>query len=199
MRKKAITVAAATTGVLASVLGQQAHASAAEAAHSAGAARIAAGISAATVPSPLNANTSLTFTVGTTGNLTINVPDAAPLGSANPGTTSPATPIGTVTVTDTRSAVDASWTTTASATDLTTTGGTIPAADITYDPRTVTVNFGSVTPAGSIITLLNTPQPVVSVTGSGNNTVSWNPTLSIAVPAGAVTGVYNGTLTHSVA
>jgi len=36
-------------------------------------------------------------------------------------------------------------------------------------------------------------------TGSGANSVSWNPTLTIAVPSGAVAGTYTGTVVHSVA
>ena len=32
----------------------------------------------------------------------------------------------------------------------------------------------------------------------GNNTVSWSPTITVHVPAGAVAGTYSGTITHSV-
>jgi hypothetical protein len=140
--------------------------------------------------------------VGTSGNLTITVPASAYLGAANPGTTTAPTPVGTVTVTDTRSAATADWTTTASSTGLTTTSGsgfTIPAANMAYDPGTVSVDFGTVTPTGAPVTMSNLAQAVVSVTGSGNNTVSWNPTLAITVPPAAISGAYTGTLTHSVA
>ena len=33
----------------------------------------------------------------------------------------------------------------------------------------------------------------------GNNTVAWNPTVVVTVPASAVAGTYTGTITHSVA
>ncbi|MFG2913738.1 hypothetical protein ACGF0D_12705 [Kitasatospora sp. NPDC048298] len=42
----------------------------------------------------------------------------------------------------------------------------------------------------------------VVVTGSagvGDNTASWDPTISVDLPAGAVNGSCSGTLTHSVA
>jgi hypothetical protein len=35
--------------------------------------------------------------------------------------------------------------------------------------------------------------------GAGSNAASWNPTLIVAIPAGAVAGLYTGTVTHSVA
>ncbi len=35
--------------------------------------------------------------------------------------------------------------------------------------------------------------------GSPLNTASWNPTLSVQVPASAVAGTYTATITHSVA
>jgi hypothetical protein len=35
--------------------------------------------------------------------------------------------------------------------------------------------------------------------GVGDNSLSWNPTLIVAVPAAAVAGTYTGTVTHSVA
>jgi hypothetical protein len=219
MRKKAIIAAAAVagilasaveTGILGSIVDQQTRASAAVAANSAVrihyvvTARMVPAAPDATVPSPGNADTALQFTVGTSGLLNISVPDNAYLGAANPGTTSTAASIGTVTVTDTRSAASAAWTTTASSTGLTTTAGagfTIPATAITYNIATgPSVDFGTVTPTDHTpLALSGTPAAVVSVTGSGNNTVSWNPQLTVTVPAGAITGTYTGTLTHSVA
>jgi hypothetical protein len=35
--------------------------------------------------------------------------------------------------------------------------------------------------------------------GVGNNSAAWNPTLVVTAPAAAVTGLYTGTVTHSVA
>ena len=44
-----------------------------------------------------------------------------------------------------------------------------------------------------------TGQSVVTETGfDGDNGATWNPTIDVAVPATAVVGVYDGTVTHSV-
>jgi hypothetical protein len=107
-----------------------------------------------------------------------------------------------VSVTDDRALLSASWTATASSTDWTTGGGTgsetIPATDVGYDPGTITTT-GTITVIGTPITLSGTGTPVVTGTaGVGDNTASWNPTLSVAVPASAVGGLYTGTLTQSV-
>jgi hypothetical protein len=145
-------------------------------------------------------DTTVTFAV-TTGALTLTAPASATLGSGAPGTTISGQ-LGTVTVTDSRALLVASWTTTASSTDFTTGGGTpaetIPAADATYTPGTVTTT-GTITTSTSVITLSGTPQTVVTGSaGVGNNTASWNPTIAVAVPSAAVGGTYTGTLSESV-
>jgi hypothetical protein len=35
-------------------------------------------------------------------------------------------------------------------------------------------------------------------TSSGNNSASWNPTITVAIPAGTVAGAYSAVITHSV-
>ena len=146
-------------------------------------------------------DTTVTFSVDS-GTLSMSVPESAALGSGDPGSTIGPTPIGAVTVTDDRAALDASWTATAASTDFTTGGATapetIPATDVTYDPGTVTTT-GTVTVTPASITLSNDSQTVVSATGIiGDNTASWDPSLSVAVPASAVGGTYTATLTQSV-
>ena len=145
-------------------------------------------------------DTTVTFTV-TTGALSMSAPVSAVLGSGAPGTTISGA-LGAVTVTDDRALLEASWTTTASSTNWTTGGGTpaetIPATDVGYDPGSITTT-GTITATGTPVTLANTAAPVVAGTaGVGNNTASWNPELSVAVPAAAVGGVYAGTLSESV-
>ena len=145
--------------------------------------------------------TSVTFQV-TTGLLSISVPAAANLGPGSPG--HPANgQLGTVTVTDGRALLAASWTATVASTDFTTGTGTgnetIPAGDITYDPGTVTPT-GTITITSNDVTLSATPQAVVAGSaGVGDNSASWNPSLNVSIPAGAVGGTYTGTVTHSVA
>jgi hypothetical protein len=142
----------------------------------------------------------VTFAVNV-GALSMTAPASASLGSGDPGTTITGTLGGNVVVTDTRAALAAAWTAVASSTDFTTGGATsaetIPAGDATYTPGAVTTT-GTVTTTESTITLSGTPQTVVTGTGSGNNTASWDPTIAVAVPAAAVGGTYTGILTQSV-
>jgi hypothetical protein len=43
------------------------------------------------------------------------------------------------------------------------------------------------------------PQAVVSATNvAGNTSVSWDPTVQVAIPANAISGDYTATITHSV-
>jgi hypothetical protein len=154
----------------------------------------------APAPGGPSADTTVTFAV-TTGALTITAPTAADLGSGAPGTDISGE-IGTVLVTDDRALLSAAWTATASATDFanstTAAAETIPATDVDYAPGTITTT-GGITAAASDITLDHEPQTVVTGTaGVGNNTASWDPTLTVHVPPQAVTGTYTGTLTQSV-
>jgi hypothetical protein len=152
-------------------------------------------------------DTTVTFTVTSTGTLSMTAPTSVFLGTGAVGTTISA-PLGGVTVTDDRALDAASWIVTASATDWTTGAGTtvetIPATDVTYDPGTITPS-GTITTAGSIVTLANAavlpavdPTVVAGTAGVGDNGASWDPTISVAVPADAVAGDYVGTLTQSV-
>jgi hypothetical protein len=153
-----------------------------------------------TSPSAADPDTTVTFSV-LSGALSISAPVSADLGSGAPGTTISGA-LGAVTVTDDRALLSASWTTTASASDWTTGSGTpsetIPATDVGYDPGSITTT-GTITATGTPITLSGTAAPVVTGTsGVGDNTASWDPVLSVAVPAAAVGGTYTGTLTQSV-
>jgi hypothetical protein len=105
-------------------------------------------------------------------------------------------------VTDDRALLSASWTATAASTDWTTGGATsaetIPATDVGYDPGSITTT-GTITATGTPITLSGTATPVVAGTdGVGDNTATWDPVISVAVPASAVGGTYTGTLIQSV-
>ncbi|MFD7478580.1 hypothetical protein ACFV8Z_42405 [Streptomyces sp. NPDC059837] len=142
-------------------------------------------------------STTVTYTV-TSGALTLSVPASANLGSGAPGTEISA-PIGPVTVTDDRALLTATWTVTASETDFTTSGSTLPASSAEYDPGSITTT-GTITATGTPVTLSHTATPVVTGTsGVGDNTATWNPKVTVNVPAGAVGGAYTGTLTQSVA
>ncbi|MFD8751893.1 hypothetical protein ACFV0O_13050 [Kitasatospora sp. NPDC059577] len=142
-------------------------------------------------------STTVTFTV-TSGALSMSVPVSVSLGSGAPGTTISGA-IGPCTVTDNRALASASWTVTAAETDFANGPSTIPATDATYSVGTVTTT-GTITVTTTDVTLSNSAQTVLTGSaGVGDNTASWNPTVAVSVPAGAVGGTYTGTLTQSVA
>lgn len=153
-----------------------------------------------TSPTAADPDTTVTFSV-TSGALSMSAPVSTNLGSGAPGTTISGS-LGPVTVTDDRALLSASWTATASSSDWTTGAATpaetIPASDVGYDPGSITTT-GTITATGTPITLSGTATPVVTGTdGVGDNTATWDPVLSVAVPAAAVGGAYTGTLTQSV-
>ncbi|MCH7232035.1 hypothetical protein L0U85_14390 [Glycomyces sp. L485] len=151
-------------------------------------------------------HTSLTVTVQS-GSLAISVPEAADLGIVDPATTASGQ-IGSVTVTDERAQLTASWTASVSA-DAFTTGGaspeeTIPTSDVRYwsGLATATSGVGVFTPAqplpANAVTLSTDRTAFTLTAGVGNNSASWNPTVLVDVPADAVAGVYTGAVTHTV-
>lgn len=145
---------------------------------------------------PGDPSTTITFAV-TSGALSLSVPVSADLGSGAPGTDISAA-IGACTVTDDRALLSASWTVTAAETDFANGASTIPATDADYTVGTVTTT-GTITVTGTDITLSNSAQTVLTGSaGVGNNTASWDPTITAHVPASAVGGTYTGTLTQSV-
>lgn len=152
-------------------------------------------------------NTSTTFTVQA-GTLDVTVPGTADLGTGDPAT-SLSSGLGSVTVTDDRAALDASWEVTVVSTDFTTGTATapetVPASSVSYrsGPATATTGQGPFTPGQSAF---DAPAPIdVPLTaftksgGTGSNSATWSPTVVVEVPAANVAGAYSGTITHSVA
>ncbi|MFF3459030.1 hypothetical protein ACFYXH_32890 [Streptomyces sp. NPDC002730] len=109
--------------------------------------------------------------------------------------------LGNVTVDDQRSLADASWVAIASLTTDFTTPGSSPISGeaVTYTPGDPVAEVNGPFTAGTPGTLAAPRTAHSKVGGSGNNTVTWNPTLDVAVPDDAVAGTYTGTVTHSVA
>jgi hypothetical protein len=145
-------------------------------------------------------DTTVIFTVSS-GALSMTAPATVNLGTNAPGTTI-AGSVGAVTVTDDRALLSAAWTAVASSTAWTTGAATpaetIPAGDVGYDPGSITTT-GTITVTGTPITLAGDPAPMVTGTaGVGDNSATWDPALSVALPASAVVGTYTGTLTQSV-
>jgi len=170
-----------------------------------------------TPPNEDCADTPVTFTLTTTGVLAITAPtDTVDLGSGS--SHSVGSIIGTVgnfgavTVTDNRALNPSDWIATVSSTDFTNAAGdVIPATDATYHTGTIAADTNSGLPlagttSGTIVDdtatglgLTNAAQDVVTESGfDGDNAATWTPTINVAVPALAVVGIYDGTVTHSV-
>lgn len=109
-------------------------------------------------------------------------------------------PLGAVQVIDERgSAAGAGWVVTVTCTAFSTSGGQlIPASAVGYA-------VGSIGQTGTATFTANNPNnltavvPALTATAiTGNNTATWNPTLTLAIPGGATLGTYTATVTHSV-
>ncbi|HVM28657.1 MAG TPA: hypothetical protein VM433_13430 [Mycobacteriales bacterium] len=167
----------------------------------------ALGIVAAAALPATAADTTTTFTL-TAGALNLTAPGSANLGNGAIG--APATgQLGSVTVTDARGSLTAQWDATVSSSDFTTGGGTaaetVGKAATSYWSGLAVSTTGTPVPVPGQVSALDAASlasPATAfrlLTGIGNNSVTWNPTLIVNVPATAVAGTYSGTVTHSVA
>jgi hypothetical protein len=131
---------------------------------------------------------TLTLTVGTSAALT----DEASGVAANTITGQ----LGVVTVDDARGG-SSGWV--ASAASTTFTGAGLSVSDgVAYSNGTVTTT-GISSVAGVTAQSIATVAPVATATAvSGNNTASWDPTLDVSMPAGALAGDYAGIVTTSL-
>ncbi|MFY1689210.1 hypothetical protein [Plantactinospora sp. WMMB782] len=118
--------------------------------------------------------------------------------------------LGTVEVRDRRGQVNPNtWVATVSASVFVTGAGgpqrTIANGQVSYwsGPAVRSTGGGTLVPgqltAAQAVQLNVTRQAFRKTAGNGNNTVSWRPTIRIAIPSGIVAGTYTGTITHSVA
>ena len=154
------------------------------------------------------ADTTTTFALAA-GALSISAPASSNLGTGSTGAGTLSSQLGAVTVTDARGALLGTWTATVSSTDFTTGGATadetIAKGQVTYWSGAATATSGTAVFTPGQATSANAQALSVARTAFsataivGNNSASWNPTLTVNVPATAVTGTYTGTITHSVA
>ena len=153
----------------------------------------------ATVVIPPAFGTPASFTL-TAGGLTISAPSAAAaLGSqsVSNGAFTITGSLGNVTVSDQRGGVT-TWVASAISTAFTPTSGPAdPASNVSYAA-------GTITQTGVVATALSAGDltgvtPVVSGASAGISSATWNPTITILVPANFAPGVYTATITHSVA
>ena len=154
---------------------------------------------AAATALPAGADTTATFTL-TAGGLSISAPTGSvSLGSQMASTSSSTItgPLGVVTVTDQRGGVT-SWTASVISTAFTPAAGpAVPASNVSYAA-------GAITASGVVAAAVPAPNltgvsPVVTGASVGISSASWNPNISVVVPANYAPGVYSAVITHSVA
>jgi hypothetical protein len=148
-------------------------------------------------------STTATFSI-VSGSLAISVPALADLGSVPSGATVISALLGNVQVVDARASSSGSWTATVSSTSFITGGGspaeTVPASAVTYDPGQAIASTGTGTFTQGTPGALGTPRTAFSASSEvGSTSVTWDPQITVQIPAAAVAGTYTGTITHSVA
>ena len=148
---------------------------------------------------PAGSATPATFQL-VAGTLSISTPTASvSLGSQVSSVTSSTMsgPLGVVTVSDQRGGTT-TWTASVISTAFTPTAGPAdPASNVSYAAGTITASGVVATAvAGADLTGVTT---VVTGASTGVSSASWNPTISVLVPANFAPGVYAATITYSVA
>jgi uncharacterized repeat protein (TIGR01451 family) len=136
-----------------------------------------------------------------TGVLSISVPVGTDLGAIVTGGTA-AAGLGTVTVTDNRALLGASWTATVSSTgflNTVTSGDLIQVGNASYLINALGTTTGSATFTPTPVTVLSgSAQAVVTATSAnGDNSATWDPQIQVAVPSAAVIGTYTAVITQS--
>jgi hypothetical protein len=155
---------------------------------------------AATTALPVGAATPASFTL-TGGPLSISAPTGSvSLGSqvASNSSSTIAGQLGVVTVSDQRGGAT-TWTASVISTAFTPPSGPAdPASNVSYAAGAITVSttVGATAVSAPDLTGVST---VVTGTSTGISSASWNPTISVFVPANFAPGVYSATITHSVA
>ncbi len=168
-----------------------------------------AGLVGAASPAQATAGDTIATFAITTGTLSISVP-ASTVSIVTGVATGAATAsglLGTVSVNDSRGALLNTWTATVSSTTFVTGGSssaeTVPLASIAYSSGTATATTGLGTFTPGVVTsmagLAATRTAAAHVGAAGNNTASWDPTLTFTLQASQVAGTYTGTINHSVA
>jgi hypothetical protein len=167
--------------------------------------KLLAGLGVAVTSSAVLAFTALPASADTTnvtfalsgGALAVSAQPTAALGNqGGSGTTSVSGSLGNTVVTDTRGGT-AGWSALAATGAFT--NGTTTASAVSYAPPALPTTTGTVVATGTTQTLTATPAQVVAGTVVlGNNTATWNPTLTVTLPASSTAGSYAGTITTSV-
>jgi hypothetical protein len=154
----------------------------------------------AATASRAGADTAATFTL-TAGGLSISAPTGSVSLGSQPVSNSSSTisgSLGVVTVSDQRGG-PTTWTASVISTAFTPPAGPAdPASNASYAAGTITASATVVATAVPASNLTGVTTVVTGVS-TGVSSASWNPTISVVVPANFAPGVYSATITHSVA
>lgn len=131
------------------------------------------------------------------GPIALSTAGNAALAAGKTGDLSVTGSLGNTTVTDPRG-VELGWVVTTSSTSFVNGATTITADDVAYAAGTVT-ETGTVDVVSTDLEDMTVATAVATATASGNNTATWNPTLTVTLPPSALAGTYTGTITTSVA
>lgn len=142
-------------------------------------------------------DTATTFTL-TGGSLTLSVGATAALTNeaSGVGANTITGTLGTVTVTDARGGT-VGWVASAASSTFTGTGLST-SNGVAYTNGTVTETGTNTVAAASALSITSAAAVATATAVSGNNTASWNPTLDVSMPAGALAGDYSGVVTTSI-
>jgi hypothetical protein len=149
---------------------------------------------------------NVTFTV-TGGVISINAPTNATAGSTVAGASGGtlAIDLGNTVVTDAR-VPTTGWSVTATASDFTaaSTGGTIAKTDAAFSVPSAPTSVNGCTSFPTRVTAPmavnssgTTPSAILTCTAIGVNNATYNPRLTVTIPANSTAGTYTGTVTQS--
>lgn len=168
----------------------------------------AAAVTMGSAPAALAADgpTSTSFTIESTGTLSLTTPATADLGSANTTTGTLTGSLGDVVVADGTTPTDGSWTASVAISVPFTNGltgadlATIPDANVSYDPVADCVNSGpgtGVFTKGAAGAMTASVTAMTAATLAGDTTCTWTPNITVALD-GSPKGTYTGTILHSL-
>jgi hypothetical protein len=156
---------------------------------------------AAVTALPAGAVTPATFSLTAAGTLSISAPTGSvSLGSqaASNNSSTISGLLGVVTVSDQRGGPQ-TWTASVISTAFTPAAGPAdPASNVSYAAGAITAS-GPVVATAVAAPNLTGVSTVVTGVSTGLSSASWNPTISVFVPANFAPGDYTATITHSVA
>lgn len=140
-------------------------------------------------------DTTATFTLAG-GSLDITPAGGAALTNGAPGAASVSGSLGPVGISDTRGSATG-WVVSAASTTFVDGAGSV-STGVSYDSGDVTASTGNLTTATAGATSITAVAPVASGDASGNNTASFTPSVTVALPGSALAGDYTGTVTTSI-